>query len=346
MTTVCIVGPMLGRSAGKVTSQGEIVGSLLAREGYRVVSSSSALNRYRRLVEILWMILRHRRQVDVVCVQTFSGPSFVVGDAASWLCRVLKIPLVMHVHGGAMPTFVKRFPRWSRRVFRRSDELVVPSPYLGRCLADLGFPFKVIPNVVEIADYGFKPRRELRPRLLWMRTFHAIYNPAMAVRVLDRLRHDFPDASLVMAGEEKGIGGDVRRLVRELGLCDRVRFAGFLDTEAKQREGDAADLFLNTSHIDNTPVSVIEACALGLPVIATGVGGLPDLLTDEQTGLLVPDDDCEAMTAAVMRLLEDPELSERLSTNGRLMAEDCEWGRVRRLWDELFARLAARRRQP
>jgi glycosyltransferase involved in cell wall biosynthesis len=102
-------------------------------------------------------------------------------------------------------------------------------------------------------------------------------------------------------------------------------------------------MFLNTSHIDNMPVSVIEACALGLPVVATDVGGLRDLLTDAETGLLVPDDDDKAMAAAVTRLLNDPGLRERLSINGRLMAERYDWVRVWPLWEEVLTALAAPR---
>jgi L-malate glycosyltransferase len=342
--TVCITGPMLSGHPGKVTTQGEILGDLLAKNGFRVIRSSSSLNRYRRLGEILGTILRYRREIDVLCVQTFGGPSFVVEDAATLLGLMLGLPIVMQVHGGAMPEFVKRFRRWSRRVLSRSDDLVVPSPYLGRYLGGLGFQVKIIPNVIEIADYDFKPRRCLRPRLLWMRTFHPIYNPMMAVRVLDRLRHEFPDATLVLAGEEKGLAGEVRLGVERLGLGDRVRFASFLDREGKRREADAADVFLNTNHIDNTPVSVIEACALGLPVVSTDVGGLRDLLTDGETGLLVPDDDCEAMAAAVTRLLNDPGLAERLSRNGRLLAEHCDWNQVWPLWNELLTGVAGRRR--
>jgi glycosyltransferase involved in cell wall biosynthesis len=335
---------MIGRHGGKVTTQGEILGDLFTGEGYRVVSSSPALNRYRRLGEILWTILRHRRQIDVLCVQTFGGRSFVVEDAATRLGRMLGIPIVMHLHGGAMPAFARRFPRWCRQVMSRSDVLVVPSPYLGRCLVGLGLQAKIIPNVVEISDYEFKPRRVVRPRLFWMRTFHPIYNPMMAVRVLERVRSDFPDATLVLAGEEKGIGGEVRRTVDLLGLMDCVRFAGFLDQEGKQREADAADIFLNTNHIDNMPVSVIEACALGLPVVATDVGGLRDLLTDGETALLVPDDDCEAMAAAVTRLLNDPGLAERLSRNGRLLAEPHDWSNIGPRWNGVLTGLAARRR--
>jgi glycosyltransferase involved in cell wall biosynthesis len=146
-----------------------------------------------------------------------------------------------------------------------------------------------------------------------------------------------------MAGQDKGFEGEVRRLAGELGVAPAVRFAGFLDRDAKAREGDAADIYINTNRIDNMPVAVVEACAMGLPVVATAVGGVPDLLTDGETGLLVPDDDAAAMTAAILRLLEDPALAERLSRNGRRLAERSSWPEVRRQWETLFARVTERR---
>jgi len=109
------------------------------------------------------------------------------------------------------------------------------------------------------------------------------------------------------------------------------------------REGHAADIFINTNRIDNMPVAVVEACAMGLPVVATAVGGVPDLLKDGETGLLVPDDDDKMMAEAIKRLLDDAELAGRLSANGRLLAERSSWEQVRPRWEELFADLTARR---
>ena len=107
--------------------------------------------------------------------------------------------------------------------------------------------------------------------------------------------------------------------------------------EEKIREGSSADIFLNTNRIDNTPVSVIEAGAFGLPVVATNVGGIADLVSDGETALLVPDNDDEAMAAAVLRLLTSPNLAEKLSANGRALAERFSWENVRPQWESLFA---------
>lgn len=88
------------------------------------------------------------------------------------------------------------------------------------------------------------------------------------------------------------------------------------------------------------PVALLEACAMGLPVATTSVGGIPDLLTDGHTGLLVSLATDEAITEAVERLLTDDSLAGRLSSNGRKLGEECAWENVRRQWGQLFQELS------
>jgi glycosyltransferase involved in cell wall biosynthesis len=145
-----------------------------------------------------------------------------------------------------------------------------------------------------------------------------------------------------MGGQDKGLLADVRSEAERMGLGDSLKMCGFLDQDGKRREGGAggADIYINTNHVDNTPVAVIEAAALGLPVVATRVGGVEHLLRDGETGLLVDDDDDAAMAAAVLRLVDEPALAERLSLNGRAMAEGSAWDNVHADWQQLFRELA------
>ena len=96
------------------------------------------------------------------------------------------------------------------------------------------------------------------------------------------------------------------------------------------------DIFINTTHVDNTPVSVLEAMALGLPVVSTAVGGIPDLLDDGEEALLVADDDEEAMTEAVIRLIQSPELAQSIARKARRKVEAFDWENVRELWRQLL----------
>jgi L-malate glycosyltransferase len=342
MLRLCFVGPMIGHHPEYVTTQQEILDDLFASAGYPVISVSTALSRYVRLLDIVATLIRRHHDVDIQCLQVFGGCSFVVEDLASWFGRRFGQRIIMVLRGGAMPEFMARHPQWTRRVLSRADALVAPSAFLARAVVPYGFQAQVISNVIDLAKYPYRPRQAIGPRLFWMRSFDPVYNPLMAIRVLARLRSIMPMASLIMAGKDKGLECETRRLAEKLGLNGAVHFPGFLDMAAKVREGNAADIYINTNHVDNMPVTIVEACAMGLPVVATAVGGIPDLLTDGETGLLVPDNDDQAMTAAIHRLLNEPALATRLSTNGRQLAERSSWEKVQPLWEQLFAEVMAR----
>jgi glycosyltransferase involved in cell wall biosynthesis len=332
---------MLGANPGWGPSHGEVLGELLLRSGYEVLLTSRCLNRGLRLCDMAGSLLRWARRVDIVVVMVFSGLGFGAADVPSWIAKRLHKPLVLALHGGNLPAFAGRHPTWSRRVLSRGDVLVAPSEYLAVAMSRLGFEARVIPNILPMESYTYRERRSSAPRLLWMRAFQDVYQPEMAIEVLRLLRSSYPAARLTMAGQDKGKFEDVRRLAQVHGLGDQVRFPGFLDAAGKQREFESHDIFINTSRVDNMPVSLAEAAAAGLPVVTTAVGGIPYVFRDKHSALLVTNGDAPAMARAVERLVELPDLTARLSRNGRMVAESCGWTRVTSGWERLFGEMLA-----
>jgi glycosyltransferase involved in cell wall biosynthesis len=102
------------------------------------------------------------------------------------------------------------------------------------------------------------------------------------------------------------------------------------------------DIFLNTNRVDNMPVSVMEAAAFGLPIVATAVGGVPFLLEHEKSGLLVPSDHVHAMASQVIRLCCDPSRAGSLSRAGRTLAEKSSWQNVFPMWKRVFGDVKSR----
>lgn len=334
---LCFVGSMLGRNAGYITTQGQITADLFVAEGYEVICVSSKLNRVLRLTEIAASLIKNRRTLDLVLLEVYSGLSLIIADVASLICKIFKLPLIMVLHGGNLPDFIEKHPQRTKRVLRRADILVAPSPFLAKNIGAHGFEITVVPNVVELDLYPFRERTDLLPRLLWMRSFHSIYNPQMAIKVFAELRKSYPNASLTMAGVDKGLEPEIKQMVADLDLSEAVSFPGFLDAKQKARIFSEADIFLNTNRIDNMPVSVVESCAFGLPVVATDVGGLPFLISDGENGLLVENENVGEMVEAIKLLLRDSNLAQKISRGGRILAERSAWKNVRADWEKLFA---------
>lgn len=335
-THMCFVGNMLGQNNNYVTTQGQIVSELFEKEGFKVTTASAKINRLIRLVEIITTVINGRASLDIIFLEVYSGLGFVTADIVGRLSRFFTIPLIAILHGGDLPKFSLKYPNWTKRVLERADKIVAPSRYLAEELKHLDLAAVVIPNVIDLERYPFRERCRIAPNLIWMRSFHPIYNPAMAVEVLQRLLQSEPAATLTMAGVDKGLEAEVKTMVLNSGLGDAVKFVGFLNQNQKNREFSKADIYLNTNRIDNMPVSVIEACAMGLPVVSTNVGGVRYLIKHEENGLLGENEDVEEMSANVLRLLRDPELTRKISRNGRTLAERSAWEAIFFEWKKLL----------
>jgi glycosyltransferase involved in cell wall biosynthesis len=190
----------------------------------------------------------------------------------------------------------------------------------------------------EVAQARQPPQRHL----IWLRAFHAIYNPVLAVEVLARIRTEYPEVRLTMIGPDKRDGSlqQAKAAAHRLGVAPAVSFRGPIPKSDVPWHLAQAGIFLNTANCDNTPVSVLEALACGLAVVSTKVGGIPFLLDHGRTALLVPPGDAAEMAAAVCRLQWDPELAAQLGANGRKLAESFGWSIILPQWEKILAEAA------
>jgi glycosyltransferase involved in cell wall biosynthesis len=316
----------------------ETLGPLLVGAGHDVEATSDDPSAPRRAVAMARATARHRSDVDAVVVHLYSGRAFLVEDLVSRLAG--DRPLVGYLSGGGFPAFGTRHPGWVRRVLDRFDLLVAPSPWLARWAGEAtATPAVVVPNPLDLEPYPHRVRTSVRPRLLWLRAYHPIYAPEVAVRAAAQLADRHPDLHLTMAGGDKGERRAVADLARSLGLGSRIVVGGFAGPAAKKALFADHDVFVNSSRVDNRPVSVVEAAASGLCVVSTDVGGMPDLVEDGVSALLVPPDDPPAVAAAVSRLVDDPALAARISAGAREVAEAGRPEVVLAAWDRLLSGL-------
>jgi glycosyltransferase involved in cell wall biosynthesis len=232
------------------------------------------------------------------------------------------------------------------RALRRVDHLVCPSGYLAALAVGWGVPQErvtVLPNAAPSLP-ALPDRDEARERLgvdgLALAFAGRITKQKSLGVALDALAR-VQDASLLVAGDGPDLS-DVRRRAAELGLDGRVRFLGPLDRVAVLTLFRGADASLLTSSWENFPHTVVEALAVGTPVIATRVGGVPELVRDEENGLLVPPGDAEAVARAARRLIGEPGLRERLAAAAAASVEQLEPETVYARLEEILRRAATR----
>lgn len=321
----------------------ELSERLLAR-GWDVLRTSSRLPRVQRLTDMVSTTWRHRHDYAVAHVDVFSGPAFLWAEAVCLELTRLGKPFVLTLHGGNLPKFAERWPKRVRRLLASAAVVTAPSAYLYERMRPYRADIMLLPNALNVGVYDYRQRSAVRPELIWLRAFHQIYNPAMAVEVLAKLRATYPDARLTMIGPDKGDRSldVVRSRALTHGLENSLILVGQIPKSSVAACLSQADIFINTTNIDNTPISVLEAMASGLPVVSTRVGGIPFLLEHERTALLVPPGDIDAMASAVTRLVESPALTKDLTGNAREFAEGCDWSIVLQQWEETFGALASK----
>lgn len=340
--SVVIVGNFLHATTGTFGVCEELA-TQLAAAGWRVVTTSHYPQRLVRFADMLATLWTERHNYAVAQVDVYSGPSFVWAEAACWLLRRLGRPYVLTLHGGALPEFAATRAGRVTRLLASAAAVTTPSGYLRAGMSQYRSDLVVQPNPIAVSAYAYRHRRNVRPRLLWVRAFHAIYNPAMAVRAVAHLRREFPEIRLVIVGPDRGDGTCERTmaLARELGVGDHIEFRGAVAKAELPAVFADSDVFLNTTNVDNTPVTVVEALASGLCVVSTSVGGIPYLLHHERDALLVPADDHVAMSDAIRRILATPELAEQLSSLGRQNALTRDWSLLLPRWEQLLRSAAA-----
>ncbi len=238
------------------------------------------------------------------------------------------VPVVVNYRGGEAGSFLARAHASVRRSMAKAALLVVPSGFLQAVFAQHGIQAQIVPNIVDLVR--FRPPQESRPRgahLVVVRNLEPIYDNATAVRALALLRQIHPQAHLTIAGTGPEAAA-LHALVTSLGLASAVRLVGRLDRDAVAALYRDADVALNPSTVDNMPNSILEAWASGVPVVSTNVGGVPFIVKDGTSALLVPPRDPQALAAAVGRLLENVRLAEALAGAGVFEARRYSWQRV------------------
>lgn len=304
---------------------------------YPITSASTKSNKIIRLMDMIFTLVRHARRTRIVLIDTYSYQGFHYAWILGALCYVLSIPYIPIVHGGDFANRIKWSPRLVYFFLKHASQVVAPSHYICEILKQNGSQAIYIPNFIPINEYKFKNREQVQSRLLWVRSFHKIYNPSLAIEIVEILKSKNPSVKLTMVGPDKdGSLSQCKELVKTKNLMDNITFTGKLSKQEIRLQAVDCDIFINTTTIDNHPVSVIEAMALGLVVISSNVGGIPYLIKHNENGVLVPSADASAFASAVETLLHAPNLVHKFQTNARKKVEQYDWNVVKKHWIQLL----------
>lgn len=335
MKTLLYIGNKLGHKGFTATSI-DVLGPLLEAEGYTMYYASSKTNKILRLFDMFMAVLKHSKQIDYVLIDTYSTLNFQYAFWVSQLCRLLKLKYIPILHGGNLPKRLDQNPTMCQRVFAHAYKNVVPSQYIQFECNKRGFSNMVcIPNALQISQYPYQTKTFETVNLLWVRSFAKIYNPLLAIKILKGLIDQGVNASLCMVGPDKdGSLENAKHKAKTLG--EDVKFTGQLSKKEWISLAANHNIFINTTNFDNMPVSVIEAMALGLPVISTNVGGMPFLIDHGVDGILVAPNSESEFIKAIQDMTSNPKFAKDLSNKARKKVEQFDWDVAKQKWATLL----------
>jgi len=294
----------------------------------------------RTIVTQLWywpLLVRELRRADVVHAFAASYASFLLAPLpAVLIARLLGKAVVLNYHSGEASDHLRR-SLVTRFVLRRLVDInVVQSAFLRDVFRSFGIDAQVVPNIVDLRQFTYRPRDPLRPRLLCTRNFEPLYNLSCVLRAFAKIQALYPTATLTLVG-----GGSQETMLRQeaaaLGL-QNVTFAGRIPPSHVHAYYANADIYLQAPRIDNMPLSLLEAFASGLPVVSTDVGGVPSMLRHGVDGLLVADNDADALADQVVALLNNAALARRFAESAYRTLAAYEWPVVRDGWLQAYRR--------
>jgi glycosyltransferase involved in cell wall biosynthesis len=284
-----------------------------------------------------WALLLARvPKYDVLHIFSPSYFSFLLAPTpAIFAAKLYGKKTVLNYHSGEAEDHLANW-RTAIPVLRLADAIVTPSDYLVDVFARFGLSARAVSvsYTVETERFGFRERKPLRPLFLSNRNHEPLYNVGCVLRAFARIQQSLPEARLVVVGDGSR-RAELERLARELNLS-HTEFVGRVEPEEMHAYYDAADVFLNASNIDNMPISILEAFAAGTPVVTTNAGGIPYIVTDGETGLMVECGDCEALARSALRLFEEEGLASKIARKAHEQSRRYAWAAVRDGWLKVY----------
>lgn len=342
---ICLVGPVPPPYGG-MSVQTLQLGDLLRKEGLEVITLPvnfpfpkwlhfvDKLKYIRATVRLFFyfvVLFRMLRRVDLIHILSNSYLNFFLYTTPALIvAKFYGRKVIINYRGGLAREFLAKYKWAACRFFRSADAIIVPSEFLVDVFKEYGYMPYIVPNVIDLGRFF---NQEIRDplngpiRLLVVRNLEKIYNVGCAIRAFHYIQKAFPQAKLILVGEgteERAL----KRIVSNMKL-EGVVFGGRVHHQDLPKVYKEATVVLNPSDADNFPISVLEALASGVPLVSTNVGGIPYLIKDGLTGLLVNRNDAKEMADRVLRLLQDKDLYQHLSENGQKEALKYSWDFIR-----------------
>lgn len=311
----------------------------LLGEIVKVESGSHYRNKVLRLLDMLRLFFKIglKNECRWVLIDVYSTSAFIYAQIIGTLAAFFKKKYILILHGGGLPQRFNANPNSINSLFHKAAHIIAPSAYLQNFFQECGFEVDLIPNVVELEKYPFRLREAIRPKALALRGFKPAYNVEMTLHAINICKEDGLMVDLLLIGNKDEPDYEkATQLVEKWHLEKQVTIMPKMPKEKWIQISEQYDIMISNPIVDNTPVSILEGMALGMVVITTNVGGIPDLVANEKEVMYVNSGDSSQLAQTLINIVYDQSLATSLSKNGRKKVESFDWANVKPQWQKLL----------
>lgn len=263
--------------------------------------------------------------IRLVHIQTASYTSFYRDSFYLLVAKLLRKKVVLHLHGGEFELFYRQTPRYCQFICRQADCLVGVSQYFVQVFEQFSLNSHIVClyNPVPLPRLDLSEDKYEDKDLLHVSFLGTINETKGVFEILDcwqRYRSYFEGRvrlNLAGIGEEDRL----RAQILEHNLQDLITYHAWVDADAKAKLLNDTDIYLQPSHFESLGIAIIEAMSYGIPVVASRVGGIPELIKDQENGLLISPSCVEELFSAIAYLVERPQERARMGLSGLQRAQ-------------------------
>lgn len=306
----------------------------LQEEGYQVNIFNTRVSIIKRLF-LVFSLSKAVKQVDVVHAHGCSFWGFFPVFISVIACKLIqKKRLIVTYHGGGADDYLRRNTYWIVRFLKQVDTITVMSGFLESVFAKYNIKTIILPNLSNViiqkeicADFA-------KPKLVSVRSHEEIYNVCDIIDAFAIIKKQYPNAELKILGKGS-LTDELKKQVHTLAL-QHVEFFGAVTSEQVPDILRSSNIFISVSSFDNQPMSVLEAFASGIPVIASNVGGVPFMVRDHYSGLLVDVHAPDQIADKVIWIMNHREDTNTMIKNAQAELAMYQWSHIKQILEKLY----------
>lgn len=322
-----MVGPDV-TSKGGISASINLLNEYLSDQGLSVsiistirteTSKLESISFFIRAIFSLMYILIFSRP-DLMHVHMASRGSFLRKSILCLICFLFRTPYIIHLHGGGFREFYSELPKagksYLRFIFRRAAHVITLSEFWKEwVMSELHIHrASVVPNGVHNISFLPGELNKSRPIVLFLGLLGQNKGTDILIEAMRMVKSRIPNAALELCGN-----GDIKRYKEQARDIPNVEFLGWINADERRAALGRATVYCLPSWKEGLPFSIFEAMSAALPVVSTPVGGIPEVVNDGVTGLLVQPGDVHGLANALCQILLDPLKAKSMGLKGQAL---------------------------